>query len=129
MSTTINTSRAKSAEVRMKDYDTIPLSAVYKDVSIPGSPTPIDLTNYKFEFFLKLMADLIHTYSINAGVLTSDFLEKTTVDKNVLNMQLMWEDIRPRLSFGSEYRLIMLVTHPTGEKYVHINYHVIGGNY
>lgn len=112
----LNTSRAQQVKVDIFNYDDIPLSAVYT-----SSSSPIDLTDYKFQFFLYLQDTIVETYELAEGDLLSEFLEKTGDDLNVLNMQAMWQDIRDNTS-AKKYRLVQVVTDPNDKKYVHVIY-------
>lgn len=118
----IDTSRAKEVPITFFDYDTLPLVVTYRDKSIPASPVPIDLTNYKFEFILKNNATIVANYSIAAGSLTSAFMTKQGSSHETLNFQLMWQDVRKKVKPGQSVRLIQVVTDTTNNPYVHLVY-------
>lgn len=125
----INTSRAKNVTVRIYDYDNLPLSATYSDKTDPLNIIPIDLTDYKFEFVFKIGSTTKKTYSINAGDLTSTFINKTGADLNIIAFEAMWEDLRPLAKQGLVNRLIQVVTDTTGNPYVHIVYNIDARQY
>lgn len=125
MSESVNTSRAQSVAVKIYDYDNLPLALTY---STGG--TPINLTNYKFEFVLKNGRTEIETYTIDAGDLSTDFLSKTGASVNVLNMEAMFEDIRDnKVSVGGKYTLIQVVTDTDSNPYAHIIYTIDAREY
>ena len=121
----INTSRAKQVDVEIFDYDNLPLSATYTSDS-----TPINLTNYRFDFYLKRDHLLIKTYSIGAGSLSSTFLNKTGGSVNVLEMEAMWENIQTLVEpeRSKLYRLIQVVTE-SSTPYVYIVYNIHAAKY
>jgi len=125
----INTSRAQYVSVDIFDYDNLPLSAVYTDKS--NANAAIDLTDWKFRFILKERESIIKEYLIDAGDLTSTYIDKTGADLNVLDMKKMWEDIRDAQVKVSEagYRLVQVVTDDDDETYTHIDYTINGKRY
>jgi hypothetical protein len=123
--TTINTSRAKRVTVDIYDYDNLPLALTYKTGGVA-----IDLTDYKFEFFLKDGNQQIENYVIEAGDLSTSHLSKTGTGLNVLNMEGMFEDIRDnQVVAGGKYELVQVVTDDNGIPYAHIIYSVNAKQY
>lgn len=122
-----NTSRAVQQPVDIFNYDALPLSLTYTS---PSSGNPIDLTAWKFEFFLEAAGRSVAEYSINANVMTTTHLAKTGADDNVLNMQAMWEDIRDnKITVNGEYKLVQLATDADANKYVQVVYLINAGHY
>jgi len=119
----LNTSRAKQVNVDIFNYDNIPLSATYT-----SSGSPINLTDYKFEFFLYQNLSLERNYVIDAGELSTTHLSKTGVDINVLNMKAMFEDIRDKTQHLI-YRLVQVVTDPDGKTYAYVVYNIDAKRY
>lgn len=123
----INTSRAKQVDVEIFDHDNIPLSATYT-----ASAVAIDLTNYRFDFYLKRDQTLLKTYTIAAGSLTSTYLNKTGGSVNILEMEAMWEDIRDNhidVERSKAYRLIQVVTDGSLIPYTYIVYNIHADEY
>jgi len=120
----INTSRAQKVTVNIFNYDNIPLAGTYTSNAVA-----IDLTDYKFEFFLYQENALTETYTIDAGDLSSTFLTKTGVGVNVLNMEAMFEDIRDNAVAGVPLRLVQVVTDDDGKKYAYVIYTINANNY
>lgn len=118
---TLDTSKAKTVCLCIHNYDDIPLSLTYSN---KNPVTPINLTDYKFEFFLNQNKTPVTSYEIDAGVLATGFLTKTGDNINILNMRAMFEDIRDNnLEPGViKYKLIQVVTDGDGNKYVHVVY-------
>mgnify|MGYP000896496190 FL=1 len=122
-----NTSRAVQQPVDIFNYDALPLSLTYTS---PTSGGAIDLTAWKFEFFLEYAGQRKATYTILPSEMTTTYLAKTGADDNVLNMQAMWEDIRDnKITVKGEYKLIQLATDADGNKYVQVVYLINAGNY
>jgi len=121
---TINTSRAKQVTVDIYNHDNIPLAGTYTSNAVA-----IDIIDYKFEFFLYRQNNLIETYTIEAGELSSEYLSKTGDDDNVLNMELMFENIRDNAIVGVASRLVQVVTDPDGKTYVYITYNINAKQY
>jgi hypothetical protein len=119
----LNTSRAQYVSINLYNIDNIPLAATYT-----SSGSPIDLTDYKFEFILSYNGATLKTYLIDSGSLTTEFLSKTGTSINVLNMEAMFEDIRTT-STHSTYKLIQVVTDPDNNTYVHIIYSINAKRY
>lgn len=123
-----NISRAVTQAVDIFNYDQLPISITYTDPE--QSNGPIDLTDVKFEFFLQLAGKPIASYSIDKNVMTNTFLSKTGVDKNILNMQLMFEDIRDnKISIQSVYNLVQVVTDADNYRYAQVIYQINVRNY
>lgn len=123
----INTSRAKQVDVEIFDHDNLPLSATYTSSSVP-----IDLTNYRFDFYLKRDQQLLKTYSIASGSTSSTYLNKTGGSVNVLEMEAMWEDIQTNeidVERSKAYRLIQVVTDNSNIPYVYIVYNIHADKY
>lgn len=122
----LNISRAKKVTIDINDYDPIPLTLAYVDSSDPAHPIPIDLRTYGFSFDFKQgqTATAKKNYSLPpAG--SSDFLSITGDDHNILDMTLMWADIKAnQTTFNGQYRLIQLVTDNNGYSFVHLIYYV-----
>lgn len=125
---TINTSRAKEVTVNISDYDNLPLSLTMYDISV-SPKVVIDLSAYKISFDLKEDVNLKANYTINASELSTAFLSKLGSSHEVLNMQLMWENIRTKCLTGIVFRLIMSVTRPDGTTYVYTVYKINASNY
>ena len=125
MSSTINTSRAQQVIVNLFDYDSINLSLTYTD----ANGAPLDLTQYKFRFVLNTLNNgFLFEYVINAGDLSTTYLSKTGASHNVLNMQLMFEDLRDRVNV-SQAKLIQVVTDTQNLTFVHIVYTINASRY
>src|SRR3981081_4295976 len=90
----------QQVNVKLWDYNSLNITHNWKDNTIPTAPVDIDFSNYKFEFFLLSIppggttSTVVTNYSINAGVLSTAFLSKTGTNHTVLNMSLMFQDIR-----------------------------------
>lgn len=126
---TINTSKSKEVTVNISDYDNIPLSIITYDTSVEPKEV-IDLTGYKFAFYLK--QDNLHqkaSYVIEAAEMNTAFLSKTGTSNEVLNMQLMWEDVRTKCSAGTKYKLIMVVTRPDATTYTYAVFKINASNH
>jgi len=120
----INTSRAQQVSVDIFNYDNIPLAGTYT-----SGASPIDLTDYKFEFFLYQEGAVIETYTIDAGDLSATYLSKTGAGVNVLNMELMFEDIRDNAVEGVPLRLVQVVTDDDGKTYAYVIYNINAKHY
>jgi len=122
----INTSRAKQVDVEIFDHDNLPLSATYTT-----DATPIDLTDYRFDFYLKRDQELLKTYAIASGSVSSTYLNKTGGSVNVLEMEAMWENIQSIVNVerSKAYRLIQVVTDSSNVPYVHIVYNIHADKY
>lgn len=123
---TLNTSIAKSVDVPIFDYDNLNVVHKFRKQS---DNTVIDLTAYKFEFFLKDGVNVIVSYSINAGVLSNSYLSKTGASHETLNMKLMYEDIRTKINLGFNYELIEAVTDGAGNTFVYLVHKISGGRH
>lgn len=120
----IDTSRAREVSIDVHNYDNLPLAQTYTT-----SGVAIDLTGYAFTFYLEQNSTPKKTYSILAGDLVSDFLTKTGADLNVLNMQLMFQDIRDNIIYGTPVKLVQVVVDNNGNQYVHLVYNINGIKY
>lgn len=118
MATTINTSKSKEVTVNISDYDNIPLSFKIYDTSVDPKVV-IDLTDYKFSFALKQENIQKALYEIAAAEMSTAFLSKTGTSNEVLNMQLMWEDVRTKCVIETKYRLVLVVTRPDATIYTY----------
>lgn len=112
--------------MNLKDIDTIASSFIYKNKT---SGDPIDITNYRFDAYLKQDQRNITTYSIAAGDVNSEFLTKTGDDANELNMQTMFADVQQKCLGGGQFRLILKVTQPDFRVYVHATFEINAGRY
>lgn len=123
----LNTSRAVQQPVDIFNYDQLPLSLTFTDLT---TGLPIDLTAVRFDFFLEFAGKQIANYAIPKNAMTTTHLAKTGDDKNVLNMQAMWEDIRNnKITAGGEYKLIQFVTDASDFQYVQVVYLINAGKY
>lgn len=126
----INTSRAQYVNASIFNYDQLPVSLEYTNEADPQNPVPLDLTDYRFDFYLKDISDVTRLeYSIAAGVLTNDYLQKTGDDTNILNLQNMLEDLRAKSDPATAYRLIQIATNPQAQVYAQIIYQINVGQY
>lgn len=124
----MNISRAKNVTVNMNDYDDIPLTLTYTDSTDPNDVQPIDIRPWAFSFDFKTGEEpaVKKNYLLPASG-SSDFLAVTGNFHNVLDMTLMWKDIKlTQVAFNGQYRLIQLVTDNLGNKFVHIIYTING---
>lgn len=125
--TRFNTSRAVQQPVDIFNLDQLPLSLTFTDPTTNG---PIDLTTWRFDFFLEFAGQQKTSYSIAANVMSTSMLVKTGDDKNILNMQAMWEDIRNnKTAVQGEYKLIQFVTDASARQYVQVVYLINAGKY
>lgn len=125
--TRFNTSRAVQQPVDIFNLDQLPLSLTFKD---PTDNTPIDLTPWRFDFYLEYAGQRKATYTIAANVMSTSNLVKSGDDNNVLNMQAMWEDIRNnKTAVQGEYKLIQFVTDASSFQYVQVVYLINAGKY
>lgn len=118
----VNTSISEDVTVDIFNHNDIPLAATYTSESLP-----IDITDYKFEFILRLDGKDERTYTIDAGVVSTEFLEKNGADNNILNMEKMFEDIRDKATHPS-YKLLQKVT-ANGKTFVYITYTINAKRY
>lgn len=127
---TLNTSRAQYVPASIFNYDQLPVSLEYTDEDDPLNPVPVDLTDYRFDFYLKDNTNATKLeYSIAAGVFTNAYLQKTGGSVNVLNIQGMLEDLRAKSSPSTAYRLIQVVTNPSNQVYTQVIYQINVGQY
>lgn len=120
---TINTSRAKTVEVDIFNYDDIPLSGTYT-----SGGTPIDLTDYKFSFHLFRDDTLIETFTIEAGEMITTYLEKKGTDNNILDMEKLFEHLQGTITY-KEAKLIQVVTDPDDKTYAYIIFRINAKRY
>ncbi|MEO0312287.1 MAG: hypothetical protein RIQ89_1944 [Bacteroidota bacterium] len=125
MTPLINTSRAKKVDVNISDYDNIPLSMRLYDTSVTPKVV-IDISSHGFTFYLKQGKTEKKAYTLLSGQASGDFLSR--VGTEILNMQLMWQDIRDILKTGTG-RLIMVVTRPDTTVYTYIVFNINGKQY
>lgn len=126
--TTINTSKAGSVTVNLKNIDNIPLSIIVNEVS-GETKTAQDLTQYGFDLRLMLDDSEKKVYSIAQGATTSTYLAKTGAGTTVLNMQAMWEDIQSIAAANDTYRLICQVTRPDTTRFVYLIFTINASKY
>lgn len=119
----LNISRAALVNININDYDQIPLTLTYTDTTDPMVPVPIDIRTYAFSFDLKAgnTNPVVKNYPL-APAGSSAFLSVTGADHNILDMSLMWADIKSIITFDGDYRLIQLVTDNLGNSFVHVIY-------
>lgn len=119
----LNISRAARVTIDINDYDQIPLTLAYTDTSDPNAPAPIDIRTYKFSFDLKAgtTTPVVKNYTLLPDG-SSAFLSVTGDAHNILDMSLMWADIKTTITFNGDYRLIQLVTDTLGNSFVHCIY-------
>lgn len=121
-----NTSNAVRQPVDIYNFDQLPLSLKFTD----ANSAPIDLTNVKFEFYLQAGKVSKKTYTIDKNQMTATYLAKTGADKNELNMQAMFEDIRDTIVPKLEpHELVQVVTDADDYTYVQVVYQINAGKY
>lgn len=127
---TINTSRAQYVAASIFNYDQLPVSIVFIDETDPLVPVPLDITNYRFDFYLKDNLNVTRLeYSIAAGVLSNAYLQKIGTDTDTLNLQNMLEDLRAKSDPATAYRLIQVATDPSNKVYAQVIYQINVGQY
>jgi hypothetical protein len=131
---TLNTSRAKEVRVNIFDHDNLPLSFKFTDKTVPLVPVPLDITGYKFEFFLMHLEADVTSYTIDAGQLATTYLNKLQSVAlgvyDVLDMQAMFEHIRDEIvSEGTIYKLVMNVIDDLAREYVYVIMNIYAERY
>jgi hypothetical protein len=117
---------AQTCDITIYDIGDIPLSQKLEDNSDPNNIVPIDITNYKFLFYLRdNQGNNIKNYFIDAGVLSTVYLVKTGTNNNILDLSRMLNDVRNNIVFGRTYKLLQSTTDTQGnnEVYAVINIH------
>jgi len=115
------TSIAKKAELKIFDYDDPTFAITYAKNGVAT-----DLTDFRFDFYLKHGNSVLKTYSIASGSLTSTYLNKIGASVNILDIAPMCVDIRDtiQVDIATErtYHLVQVVTNDDDIKKAHVEY-------
>ena len=116
----ITTSRAKQVSVDLFNYDSTNFALTYTSLGVP-----INLTNYSMRFILEdtnglKICDYVLPQSVNGT-----FLVRSGASMNILDMSLMFKDIRDvKVKVPKMCRLVQVVTDPDGNVFVHVVYNI-----
>lgn len=119
------TSVAQIVPTNIHDWDNLRGALTYRDKTDPNNILLINLTTFYFKFELERGPDILATYEINSGAMSTAFLSKGGASNATLDIKLMLEDIRDNHTVpGKTYNLIQKVIDDQGFKFVHIIYQI-----